>query len=163
MLGISERLDWWIFLVEMSCMIEGLTRPRMVRTSATTALRRTTSRDTTAPRQVIMSLSWSQLNIWLSQAWRVWRRGGWERLGRRRRGRGSWERLKPREDGRWGESGERESWLTGFIYRAVLVRVPRFTAWRSLKLSLWLLTRFIPSKRPIWGVSVWQEVSPALS
>ena len=108
MLGISERLDWWIFLVEMSCMIEGLTRPRMVRTSATTALRRTTSRDTTAPRQVIMSLSWSQLNIWLSQAWRVWRRGGWERLGRRRRGRGSWERLKPREDGRWGESGERE-------------------------------------------------------
>ena len=47
----------------MSCLLEGYTRPRMVRTSATAALRRCSSPDITGPRQVI-SQALSQPNMW---------------------------------------------------------------------------------------------------
>ena len=141
----------------MSCLLEGYTRPRMVRTSATAALRRCSSPDITGPRQVI-SQALSQPNMWPALI-------GMESLEERRlrEAREAEERERKLREieamrGRkvsWREERvECACWPDLFIlYRAVLVRVPRSTAWRLLKLSLWLLTRFIPFKLPTWGLS----------
>ena len=142
----------------MSCLLEGFTRPRMVRTSATAALRRCSSPDITGPRQVISQA--------LSQPTKMWPALiGMESLEERRlrEAREAEERERKLREieamrgrkVRWREERvECACWPDLFIlYRAVLVRVPRFTAWRLLKLSLWLLTRFIPFKLPTWGLS----------